>query len=107
MENSTPFVNKGNYIGTNNGIVNQYFYKGLPTPPPPPCPPVKSRFWLELDRIQHVTVLLAALSMLTLTVLCCWPSGQTVSALMPLVVVLSLVGTVGFGYFYYTERAFQ
>lgn len=99
-------TNKGNYVGCNKGILNQYFGKDFPTPLPPNLP-MKSRFWLELDRIQHVTVLLAALSMLTLTVLCCWPSGQTVPALMPLAVVLGLVGTVGFGYFYYTERAFE
>jgi hypothetical protein len=35
--------------------------------------------------------------------------GQTMAerVLMPLAVVFGLVGTVGFGYFYYTERAFK
>jgi hypothetical protein len=78
-----------------------------PEPKPEPEPKIKTRFWLELDRLQHQMCLLGGLAMLVLTILCCWPSTQTVPALMPLLVVLSLAGTAGFGYFYYTERAFK
>jgi hypothetical protein len=107
MNNRTTIKNSGSYVHINYGPINQYFSGVHLTSTQPPRPPEKPRFWVELDRIQHVTVLLAALAMLTLTVLCCWPSKQPVPAITPLVVVLSLIGTVGFGYFYYSERALK
>jgi hypothetical protein len=60
-----------------------------------------------LNRIQHTTVLLGALLMLALAIICCWPSGHDVSWVTLIVVALSLIGTAGFGYFFYDERAFK
>lgn len=99
--------NRGNYIHSNTGTVNLYFNGSYSAPPQPPSPSARHRFWLELDRIQHVTVLLGALSMLTLVVLCCWTGSQTALSVSLPMIAIGLVGTVGFGYFYYTERAFE
>ena len=73
----------------------------------PGGPPTPHRFWLELDRILHVTVLLAALSMFALVLLCCWTGSQTPLRLSLPMIGIGLVGTFSFGYFYYTERAFK
>jgi hypothetical protein len=115
MKEQLTITNNGNYVAENNGTLIQNFFEGPPIPPQPPIrsldedPPQspRPRFWLELDRIQHIMALAAALAMLTLVVLCCWPTQQTVPAVMPLIVVLGMVGTVGFSYFYYTESAFK